>query len=77
MDSNVFEGIVKPGSAIFEPSEDFLENIEGYLHNRFLNIGNLYALHIFVNNYQRTVPPLSLAIQRVPAVVERDDVISR
>ena len=51
MDSNVFEGIVKPGSAIFEPSEDFLENIEGYLHNRFLNIGNLYALNIFVNNY--------------------------
>lgn len=51
MDSNVFEGIVKPGSSIFEPSEDFLENIEGYLHNRFLNIGNLYVLHIFVNNY--------------------------
>ena len=35
------------GYGVYEPNAEFLANIDGYIHNRFLNIGN--AIYIRKN----------------------------
>ena len=30
---------------VYEPNSEFLENIDSYLHNRFLDIGNNYSFN--------------------------------
>ena len=67
------------GYGVYEPNPEFLSNIDGYLHNRFLNIGIFIIEMSVIHKYicWRFIPSLPVAIQRVLAFIKRNHNISR